>query len=33
MKYDILYLKPQEHFPHLSDRGKNLQIRFELYTF
>lgn len=33
MKCDILYLKPQEHFQHLSDRAKTLQIRFELYTF
>lgn len=26
MKYDILYLKPQEHFPHLSDRGKFFKL-------
>lgn len=30
MKYDILYLKPQEHFPHLSGRGKffKLELNF-----
>lgn len=30
MKYDILYLNPQEHFPHLSGRGKffKLELNF-----